>query len=192
MIYQEEQEILFWKDLFDKNGPMKFKYIRHGDLIGKTVYFPDMFEETGRGLDYGCALCSIFEYSDLNMVAYDPLLKEFDKIYSSEYGKMSYYDNTKSLKNESFDFIACINVIDHTLDPQVIIDDLLRLLKPGGRLYFEVNFDPEIFAPHHTLWRMDTVRKYLKPEQFELVRENVHVNPKWAEQSNYEAVYIKK
>ena len=199
MIFQEEQEIGFWKDLFDKMGLEKFLYLRHGDLIGKTAYFPEVFDESGIGLDYGCGLISMFEGSSIadRIVACDPLLDEYKKI--ADFNKFSpridYHKKIEDIiyVDKLFDFIVCVNVIDHTPDPQTIIDDLLKVLKPGGRLYFEVNFDPELFAPHHTLWTMDTVRQYFPADgPFELVREHTFVNPKFVEQTVYEAVYIKK
>lgn len=196
MLYQEEQEIGFWKDLYNSMGLEKFLYLRHGDLIGKTAYFPEVFDEQGQGLDYGCGMISMFEFSSIvnQMRACDPLLPEYREITGPvKSSRMVYSNNVDVIEPETFDFIVCVNVIDHTPDPQTIIDDLLKVLKPGGKLYFEVNFDPELFAPHHTLWTMDTVRQYFSADgPFELVREATHVNPKFVEQTVYEAVYIKK
>lgn len=182
MTYQQEQEIIFWKDLLEQKGLAGFLDIRKSDLANKTEFCPEIHEETGLGLDYGCGLVSMFEFSPLNIEACDPLMDEFDKIYH-HYGKVRYVREL----SVQYDFVACINVLDHTPDPQTIIDDIKRVLKPGGKLYFEVNFDPELFAPHHILFRMDTVRHYLK--DFKLIRETVTQNGTYPEISNYEAVY---
>lgn len=37
-------------------------------------------------------------------------------------------------ESETFDFIICEGVLHHTLDPQKTLDELLRVLKPGGYL----------------------------------------------------------
>jgi SAM-dependent methyltransferase len=182
MTYQQEQEIIFWKDLFDRSGVAGFLDIRRSDLANKLEFCPEIFEEKGLGLNYGCGLVSMFEFSTLKIEACDPLLDEFEQIYKHE-GNVRY---VKEL-SEQYDFVACINVLDHTPDPQTIINDIKRVLKPGGRLYFEVNFDPELFAPHHVLFREETVRKYLK--DFKLIRESITQNGKYPEISNYEAIY---
>lgn len=39
----------------------------------------------------------------------------------------------------AFDVVISDNVIDHAADPFAIIDELIRVLRPGGLLYFTVN-----------------------------------------------------
>jgi ubiquinone/menaquinone biosynthesis C-methylase UbiE len=46
----------------------------------------------------------------------------------------------------SFDVVLCDNVVDHAEDPQRIIAEIVRVMKPGALLYFEVNV-------HHPLYR---------------------------------------
>jgi len=47
----------------------------------------------------------------------------------------------------AFDIVLCDNVIDHAERPGVIVQELARVLRPGGTLYFTVNV-------HHPVYRV--------------------------------------
>lgn len=55
------------------------------------------------------------------------------------------YGEQLPFANESFDVVICDNVIDHAESPETIVKELVRVLTPGGLLYFTVNV-------HHTLY----------------------------------------
>lgn len=58
--------------------------------------------------------------------------------------------------NASFDVVLCDNVVDHAESPKQIVAELVRILKPGGLLYFTVNFHHAIYAVAaglHSGWR---------------------------------------
>lgn len=58
--------------------------------------------------------------------------------------------------NERFDIVLCDNVVDHAESPKQIVAELVRILKPGGLLYFTVNFHHPIYAVAaglHSGWR---------------------------------------
>ena len=55
----------------------------------------------------------------------------------------------------SFDVVLSDNVIDHATHPLAILDELVRVLRPGGLLYFTVNIHHPIYtaASHlHGAW----------------------------------------
>ena len=55
----------------------------------------------------------------------------------------------------SFEIVLSDNVIDHGARPLVIIDELVRVLKPGGILYFTVNVHHpfyELASRAHGIW----------------------------------------
>jgi SAM-dependent methyltransferase len=56
----------------------------------------------------------------------------------------------------SFDVVLCDNVVDHAESPIGIVDELVRILKPGGLLYFTVNVHHPVYAMAagvHSGWR---------------------------------------
>jgi SAM-dependent methyltransferase len=45
-----------------------------------------------------------------------------------------YYEDLKNIESESYEVILCTGLLEHIPDPQRIIDDFYRILKPGGRI----------------------------------------------------------
>jgi SAM-dependent methyltransferase len=48
-------------------------------------------------------------------------------------------------ENEQFDVVVSDNVIDHAQDPPRIVDELIRVLRRGGLLFFSVNTHHRIY-----------------------------------------------
>lgn len=172
---QADEEVKFWRELYERNGEQGFLEIRRQDFQDKTEYFPELLAEKGVGLDLGSGLVSIFRFSNLTYHASDPLAEEFTKIYPFQYRKDI---------NRIYDWIFCCNVIDHTPDPTELIDYLKTHL--NGRLYFEVNFDDQLSPAHYKLWRIEDVREHFK--DFKLIKERVIRNLNYP-QSIYQAIY---
>jgi SAM-dependent methyltransferase len=56
----------------------------------------------------------------------------------------------------SFDVVICDNVVDHAESPARIVRELVRILVPGGMLYFTVNVHHPVYAVAagvHSSWR---------------------------------------
>jgi SAM-dependent methyltransferase len=181
---QQIFEVQFWRDHIAKLGTERFMIERREYFDARAEFFPELLKETGRGLDYGCGPVSVFEFAGLSMDACDPLLPQYAHIIPHAQGKVGYSNGPGP---GPYDFIVCWNVIDHTPDPQTIIDNFKRLLDPGGRLYFMVNFDPDLYAPHYHLWRIETVKRYLAG--FNLIRERI-VESVFTGQKHYEGLYL--
>lgn len=51
--------------------------------------------------------------------------------------------------DSSFDFIACVSVLEHTADPEAVVKDLHRTLKPDGSLLltFDISIDGDRDIP---------------------------------------------
>lgn len=45
-----------------------------------------------------------------------------------------YYTEVSNIESESFEVIVCTGLLEHIPEPQRLIDDFYRILKPGGRL----------------------------------------------------------
>lgn len=81
-------------------------------------------------------------------------------------------------ENDTFDFVFCYGVLQHTPDPARAFEALLSKVRPGGRLsvdYYLKTPYPSVFSTPKYLWRPITTR--LPPEQlFRIVSWYV---PKW-------------
>lgn len=52
-----------------------------------------------------------------------------------------YFDGVKiPLDSESVDAVLCTQVLEHAVDPQLLVADIFRVLRPGGRLLVTVPF----------------------------------------------------
>ena len=45
-----------------------------------------------------------------------------------------YYEDVKKIESESFEIILCTGLLEHIPDPQRLVNEFRRILKPGGEL----------------------------------------------------------
>ena len=85
-------------------------------------------------LDVGCGISSILHYIDGKRYGIDPLADEYKKIYSYPTGiKISQgCGEDIPFPNKHFSVVFCCNVLDHVTNPEKTIDEILRVLVPGG------------------------------------------------------------
>lgn len=58
-----------------------------------------------------------------------------------------------ALSDESYDFVVCTEVLEHTLRPFDAIREIRRILRPGGFLLLSVPFNFRIHGPLPDCWR---------------------------------------
>ncbi|MCL5435929.1 MAG: class I SAM-dependent methyltransferase [Patescibacteria group bacterium] len=190
---QQIEEIKFWKNLAEEKGE-NYEQHRKGDYHAETKNFPHFKSQDGFGLDLGCGLISVLEFSGKSFIAIDPLLDEYDKIVPV-FKRMVAYEkqfdpDTIPFRDENFDWVFCVNVVDHTKDPKRLMREIFRVLKPGGKLYFEVNFDDHLLAPHYELWDNEKINALKQMNIFKTDFEFVERVDK-DQQSRYWAEMIK-
>ena len=108
-----------------------------------------------------------FKYLDINAIVGDfgcgpyggmaYVLK--NKVYPIDinaraYNKMKFspceiIKDSRICESKSIDVMYCCDAIDHTNKPGLIINEIHRLLKPGGILYFYVHFRKTGNKRHH-------------------------------------------
>lgn len=150
-----ELELNWWKQYY--NSLNDFEEVRKQDWNDRSSFLIGIKEETGLGLDYGSGLLSMLEFSGLKFDAIDPLMERYNEIITN---KENYFTDT----DKKYDWIWCINVLDHTENPQALIDDIKNKLKPGGRLYLEVNLDKELGDCHYSLFNKGKINDLIKVE----------------------------
>jgi len=71
-----------------------------------------------------------------------------------------------------FDYVVCTEVLEHTLQPFHAVDEIHRILKPGGKVFLSVPFNFRIHGPLPDCWRFTEhgLRALLK--NFEILEIN--------------------
>jgi SAM-dependent methyltransferase len=85
-------------------------------------------------------------------VGVDPLADRYRKLQSREQ-RMTYvnaYAEAMPFANERFDDVFCFNALDHTADFRCALNEIHRVLRPGGRFLVitEVNHEPTLAEPN--------------------------------------------
>jgi len=58
-----------------------------------------------------------------------------------------------SIKNKTFDYIFCIQVLEHLKKPQKVFEEFYRILKPNGLLFLSTNFFYQIHSAPYDYFR---------------------------------------
>ncbi len=56
-----------------------------------------------------------------------------------------YYKDISQIQDEEYEFILCTGLLEHIPDPQRLVDDFYRILKPGGKLVISAS---AVFSYH--------------------------------------------
>jgi len=113
-----------------------FYFIRLALYKGIKELAPQL---SGKLMDFGCgrkpyrSLFTVSQYIgvDLEKTGHDHSLSEVDVYYDGK---------TLPFPDKHFDAIFCSEVVEHVFDPELILPELRRTLKPGGRLLLTVPF----------------------------------------------------
>jgi len=61
--------------------------------------------------------------------------------------------NDITIKSETYDYVVCTEVLEHTLKPFAAVEEIWRILRPGGMLFLSVPFNFRIHGPLPDCWR---------------------------------------
>jgi SAM-dependent methyltransferase len=101
----------------------------------------------------------IFEFGAQNSIGVDPLAVSYRHLFprwQRSATTVAAVGEQLPFRDQSFDIVLCDNVVDHAESPQRIAAELVRVLKPGGLLYFTVNIHHPVYAVAagvHSGWR---------------------------------------
>jgi SAM-dependent methyltransferase len=81
--------------------------------------------------------------------------------------------------NESIDAVFCTGVLEHVCDPAGSVNEIFRILRPGGLVHIEIPFmqpfhrDPEDFWR----WTLDGLRLFTESHGFREIRSGALIGP---------------
>lgn len=119
------------------------KYLSRGPLIDRKITYYDLkkFAEKIDGAGKALIVFAEFEYSHL--------IKDYDEMPRHTNDTEKYLEYFKEYADESYDTVVCSGLLEHMKDPDKLIENLYRVLKPGGKAYvsascvFSVHRGPE-------------------------------------------------
>jgi ubiquinone/menaquinone biosynthesis C-methylase UbiE len=157
-------ELEFWvgiRDHYYRKGYLDFRRL---DLEWYSAGFGGNMSLKGKGLEIGTGMYSMLEFSDAtDVVSIDPLQDEFRKLFNyGAWSKILYLNASGEdipFPDSSFDWITCWNTIDHCENPDRMGSEMRRVLRSGGKVYLEVNFDQVLTPEHKALWTLDDVTR---------------------------------
>ena len=116
--------------------------------------------DDARILEVGCgSMGLIFYFGAPDGVGVDPLADHYRQLFPAWYSRartVAASGESLPFDPASFDIVLCDNVVDHAEDPRRIVEEICRVLKPGGLLYFTVNVHHPFYhyaATLHAGWR---------------------------------------
>ena len=173
---------------WNKRGPYKFIHLL---TPIRLKYISDKLKLKGsKILDLGCGgglLCEAMTKSGADVIGIDASLKtiEIAKQHAREQNLNIEYINTdiESFDNkEKFDAIVCFELIEHVPDPNELIKEIRRLIKPNGKLFLSTinrNLFSFMFAKVFAEYLFNiiprgthTYEKFIKPSEIRQLLEN--------------------
>lgn len=146
----------------------------------RPIRADDRVLEVGSG---GCGL--IFNFGGEDRTGVDPLADHLRPLFPwqlrSPVRTIAAEGEQLPFEDESFDIVLSDNVIDHARDPQGIVDEIARVLKPGGALYFTVHVHHPIYhwsSVAYGLWRRAGLPGEITPFADHTVHLTVHAGRK--------------
>ena len=101
----------------------------------------------------------IFFFDGGERVGVDPLADHYRELFPAWQDRahtIAASGEQLPFPDASFDIVLCDNVVDHAESPRRIAEEMVRVLKPGGLLYFTVNVHHPIYhwaSTLHAGWR---------------------------------------
>ncbi|HOO57121.1 MAG TPA: class I SAM-dependent methyltransferase [bacterium] len=132
--YEKLESQLYWVDVLQTPAQLKYDTKKFRGALADI----DTFSDPGKLLDVGCSLGIFLDLArkkgwDVTGVE---LNQRARKVAKKKFG-LDLLDkplNELDLEDESFDVVTLWEVLEHLTDPNSMLDECYRLLKPGGML----------------------------------------------------------
>lgn len=127
----------YWKDVVDPDGRHRDRTTereRHIDDVKLEIDFVNR-QPPGRILDVGCGLGFFLSAIDEGWEKHGVEVSGFAAAHAGSWGRV-FHGTLKEAGYEDsyFDIVVCHHVIEHVEDPVALVNEIHRILRPGGWL----------------------------------------------------------
>ncbi len=132
-----------WAPLFRNNVDKVLHYWREYRFFDDITRLLSL-TETSRILDVGCGISTVLHFLPGERHGIDPLAEEYKRIYRYPDGihVTQGFGEAIPFPDSYFDAVFCSNVLDHTSDPPKVVEEMYRVMRPGGHLVLTVEIFP--------------------------------------------------
>jgi len=98
------------------------------------------FSNGGKLLDIGCAMGTFLEIARYYWDVEGLEISSYASNYTRNNLKITVFNGTieeAKYPDDSFDVVTCIDVLEHVDDPNLMINEIARIIKPDGIAFFE-------------------------------------------------------
>ena len=138
MTEKEREELEFqklWVEDFKKaKGKVRYYWQRYRYL--DTILEKCKIDDWSTILDIGSGISSVLHFLPGTKIALDPLMEDYQNLYDFPDSwillNLKAEDLNAEAHEELFDVVFCSNALDHTESPEKAMENIYRILKPGG------------------------------------------------------------
>ncbi len=147
--YAQRAALNFWKNKkpADERKKAEAKY------LPAMRPYTDKLSADANILEIGCgALCLTHSLSQKNKTYLDPLIDDLRRMFPGELSDGEYIAGTAehiSKDDHCFDLIVCMNTISYSLNPELAMNEIKRLLKKDGLLMLSLSVHSGLEARLH-------------------------------------------
>lgn len=165
--YQEEKA----KKLADSEKSLLFDLMKRAQALQHRLEKFRPFAETDKILEVGSGAHGLIfgGFKNNFKVGIDPLAVDYKRLFPAwqkDSLTLAAIGEKLPFSDASFEIVLSDNVIDHAEDPVAIIWELVRVLKPGGLLYFTVNIHHPVYnlaSKAHGTWNALGIKFEISP-----------------------------
>jgi SAM-dependent methyltransferase len=114
-------------------------YLRRGPLIDRKITHYDLKKFAEKMDGSGKALIVFAEFK------YDHIIKDYDVMPRNVDSNEKFLNFFKSYADESYDTVVCSGLLEHVKDPDKLVKNIHRVLKPGGKAFVSAS---SVFSVH--------------------------------------------
>lgn len=122
---------------------------REKNYLPLLLKFSEELPEDTAIMEIGCGpICLSQAIPNGKKTYLDPLLDDFRRLFPGELPEGEYIASSAekiARPNRSYDMVVCLNTLSHTLNPELVLNEIERLLKPDGKLLLGIKT--------HSVWR---------------------------------------